>query len=184
MEAFFQSFLLIFVNEMGDKTQLVALVLAAHFRKPFAILFGIALSTLLNHGLASSFGATLTHYFSQQNLKWVIASIFIGVGLWMLRPEKEEKIERNYRWGAFVTTTLTFFIAEMGDKTQIAAAALGAKFGTPLFITLGAVFGMVSANGLAVFFGHQLKDKISMPFVHRIASLLFILFGVAILLGF
>lgn len=184
MEAVIHSFLLVFVSEMGDKTQLLSLVLAARFRKPIPIMFGILVATLLNHALASYVGAFITDYVSTQILKWVLAATFIGFGLWMLMPDQDEGFEDKHGWGPFLTTTVAFFFAEMGDKTQLATVALGAKFDSPLMVTAGTTLGMLAADGLAVVFGHKFTEKVPMKLVHRIASALFILFGVGILLGF
>lgn len=184
MEAIFNSFLLVFVSEMGDKTQLLALVLAAKFKRPIPILLGILVATLLNHALASFAGAYVTHYVSENILKWVLAISFISFGFWMLIPDKDEGFKDEHKWGPFLTTTVAFFIAEMGDKTQFATVALGAKYNAPILVTTGTTIGMMMADGLAVLFGHKLTQKISMNWIHRIASALFILFGLAILLGF
>ena len=184
MEGIINSFLLVFVSEMGDKTQLLALVLTAKYRKPIPIMFGILVATLLNHALASYAGSYVTQYVSAEILKWTLAAIFIGFGLWILVPDKDEGFKEKYNWGPFLTTTVAFFFAEMGDKTQLATVALGAKYSAPLMVTIGTTLGMLAADGLAVFFGHKFTHKIPMRLVHRIASALFILFGIAILLGF
>lgn len=184
LEAIINSFLLVFVSEMGDKTQLLALVLGARFRKPWPIMAGILLATLLNHALASYAGSFVTHYISAEILKWVLAATFVGFGLWMLVPDKDEGFQEKHHWGPFLTTTVAFFFAEMGDKTQLATVALGAKFALPLFVTIGTTVGMLAADGLAVLFGHKFTDKIPMRLIHRIASVIFMLFGVGILLGF
>lgn len=184
MEAIINSFLLVFVSEMGDKTQLLALVLAARFRKPAPIMMGILVATLLNHALASYVGTFITYYVSTEILKWTLAATFICFGLWMLIPDKDDGFEEQYGWGPFLTTTVTFFIAEMGDKTQLATVALGAKFVAPAMVTVGTTIGMLVADGLAVLFGHQFTERVPMKLVHRIASALFILFGIGIVLGF
>ncbi len=184
MEVIFNSFLLVFVSEMGDKTQLLALVLAAKFKKPWPIMAGILLATILNHALASYVGAYATANISQEVLKWILALTFIGFGLWILIPDKDEEFKDDHKWGPFLTTTVAFFLAEMGDKTQLATAALGAKFAAPIMVTFGTTIGMLGADGLAVFLGHKFTDRIPMKWVHRIASGLFILFGIGILLGF
>ncbi len=168
---------------MGDKTQLLALVLATKFRKPIPIMFGILTATLLNHALASYVGAYITQFFSAEILKWILAITFIGFGLWMLKPDKDEGFTDEHNWGPFLTTTVAFFFAEMGDKTQLATLALGAKYNAPLLVTFGTTLGMLGADGLAVIFGYKFTSKISMKVVHRIASALFILFGLAILFG-
>ena len=183
MEAIIYPFLLVFVSEMGDKTQLLALVLAARFRRPIPIMFGILVATLLNHSLASFFGTFVTHYVSAEILKWILAATFIGFGLWMLIPDKDDGFKDKHKWGPFLTTIVAFFFAEMGDKTQIATVALGAKYAAPFLVTAGTTVGMLAADGLVVFFGHKFTDEVPMKIIHRIASGLFILFGIAIVLG-
>ena len=184
MESLAQSFLLVFISEMGDKTQLLALVLAAKFKKPLPIMMGILVATLLNHALASYAGSYVTHYVPDQVLKWILAATFIGFGLWILIPDKDKGFEEKHRWGPFLTTTVAFFFAEMGDKTQLATVALGAKFAAPLLVTGGTTLGMIGADGLAVLFGHKFTAKVPMKLVNKFASALFILFGAAIYFGF
>lgn len=184
MDAIIQSFLLVFISEMGDKTQLLALVLAARFKKPLPIMMGILVATILNHALASYVGSFITNYISAEILKWILAATFVGFGLWMLIPDKDDGFEDKHRWGPFLTTTVAFFFAEMGDKTQLATVALGAKFAAPILVTVGTTVGMLGADGLAVFLGHKFTDRVPMKLVHRIASGLFILFGLGIYFGF
>ncbi len=184
MEAILNSFLLVFVSEMGDKTQLLALVLAARFRKPVPIMFGILVATLLNHALASYIGSFVTNYISAEVLKWILGGTFVLFGLWMLIPDKDEGLPEQQKWGPFLTTTVSFFFAEMGDKTQLATLALGAKFVAPMMVTVGTTLGMLGADGLAVVFGHKFTEKIPMKLVNRIASALFISFGIGIVIGF
>lgn len=183
MEAILNSFALVFISEMGDKTQLLALVLAARFRKPLPILLGIFVATLLNHALASFAGAYVTHFIPADLLRWVLGLTFIGFGLWILVPDKDEGFETPHRWGPFLTTCVAFFFAEMGDKTQLATVALAAKYTQPILITIGTTLGMLASNGIAVLIGQKLTQKIPMTLVHRIASGLFILFGLGILVG-
>ncbi len=184
MDAIINSFLLVFVSEMGDKTQLLALVLAARFKKPLPIMMGILVATILNHALASYVGSFITNYISSEVLKWILAATFVGFGLWMLIPDKDEGFEDKHRWGPFLTTTVAFFFAEMGDKTQLATVALGAKFAAPFLVTVGTTVGMLGADGLAVFLGNKFTDRVPMQLVNRIASGLFILFGLGIFFGF
>jgi Ca2+/H+ antiporter, TMEM165/GDT1 family len=183
MEALFNSFLLVFVSEMGDKTQLLALVLAARFRKPVPIMLGIFVATVLNHALASYVGTFITYYVSISILKWILAATFVGFGLWILVPDKDEGFQEKQGLGPLLTTTIAFFLAEMGDKTQLATVALGAKYAAPLFVTVGTTIGMMAADGLAVIFGHKFTNKVPMKIINRIASVLFILFGIGILAG-
>lgn len=168
---------------MGDKTQLLALVLAARFKKPVPIMLGILVATILNHALASYAGAYITNFVTPDILRWILSATFIGFGIWMLFPDKDEGFEDKHKWGPFLTTTVAFFFAEMGDKTQLATVALGAKFADAIMVTAGTTLGMLGADGLAVIFGHRFTKKISMALVHKVASALFILFGIAILLG-
>lgn len=183
MDAIVSSFVLVFISEMGDKTQLLALVLAARYKKIMPIMFGVLVATLLNHALASYLGAYITHYISENILKWILGLSFIGFGLWILIPDKDEELKTENKWGPFLTTVVAFFFAEMGDKTQLATVALGAKFAAPLAVTIGSTGGMMLSNWLAVVFGAKLTQKISMTWIHRIASALFIIFGVTILVS-
>ena len=179
VEAIINSTILVFISEMGDKTQLLALVLAARFKKPWPILLGIFVATLANHYLASYVGVYITQYFSPTTLRMILAATFIGFGLWILIPDKDEGLNENYKWGAFVTTLIAFFMAEMGDKTQLATVALGARYASTTAVTFGTTLGMLLANAPVVFFGKWFTDRIPMKWVHRIASVLFIGFGIA-----
>lgn len=166
---------------MGDKTQLLALVLAARFRKPIPIMLGILAATLLNHSVASWAGVYVTYYFPQHVLKWILAGTFIVFGLWMLIPDKDEGLKTENKWGPFLTTTVAFFFAEMGDKTQLATVALGARFADAFSVTAGTTLGMLGADGLAVIFGQKFRDRVPMGVLNKIASALFIAFGLLIL---
>jgi putative Ca2+/H+ antiporter (TMEM165/GDT1 family) len=179
VEAIINSTILVFISEMGDKTQLLALVLAARFKKPWPILFGIFVATILNHYLASYLGSFATQYFSEKTLRITLALTFIGFGMWVLIPDKDEGLNENYKWGAFVTTLVAFFFAEMGDKTQLATIALGARYNAAVAVTVGSTLGMMLANAPAVFFGHWFTDRIPLKWVRRVASVLFVGFGIA-----
>lgn len=181
MEAIINSTVLVFISEMGDKTQLLALILAAKFRKPVPIMLGIFIATLLNHALASYVGSFITNYFQADTLCWLLAGTFVAFGLWILIPDKDDGLKTTDRYGVFVTTLLAFFIAEMGDKTQLATVALGAKYTSIVAVTFGTTLGMMLANAPAVYFGQWFTDRIPMKWVHRIASVLFIGFGIACL---
>ena len=183
METIFNSFLLVFVSEMGDKTQLLALVLTSRFKRPWTILAGILVATLLNHALASFVGNWLAMHVSPETLRWVLAVIFFVFAAWILIPDKEGEIKASGAFGAFMTTTVSFFIAEMGDKTQLATVALGAKYPSVTLVTLGTTLGMLASNALAVFLGHKLLAKIPMKWVRIFACLLFAAFGLFILFG-
>ncbi len=172
--------------EIGDKTQLLAFLLAARFRKPLPIIAGILASTLVNHGLAGALGAWITATVSPQVLRWVLGLSFIGMAVWTLIPdeieEDEAKLARGF--GVFGATAVTFFLAEMGDKTQIATVALAAHYGTPVPVVIGTTLGMLLADVPAVFVGGRLAAKIPMKAVHAVAAAIFALLGAATLLGF
>jgi Ca2+/H+ antiporter, TMEM165/GDT1 family len=184
IDAFLNSFLLVFAGEMGDKTQLLALVLTFRFRAPWTIMAGVFVATVLNHALAAWAGAWVAAQFSPEQLRWGLALIFFAFAAWILIPDKEGEVRGEGRFGAFLTTVIAFFIAEMGDKTQLATIALGARYpGLLLTVTLGTTAGMLASNALAVFWGQRFLQKVPMHWVRRVACALFIAFGVAILLS-
>lgn len=183
MDAIFNSFLLVAVSEMGDKTQLLALVLVLRFQKPWTIMAGILGATLLNHGLASWAGGWLSGLLSPEGLRYVLAATFAAFAAWILIPDKDEDGPESHKYGAFLTTLVSFFLAEMGDKTQLATVALGAKFQAPIAVTIGTTLGMLFADGLAVIFGEKLTSVVPMKYVRWIAAALFLAFGVVILAG-
>jgi putative Ca2+/H+ antiporter (TMEM165/GDT1 family) len=182
VQAIIQSFLLVFASEMGDKTQLLALVLATRFRKPWTIMAGILAATLINHGLASWAGGWVAEQFPPIYVKWTLALIFFGFAAWILIPDKEEDLSEAYPYGAFLTTVIAFFLAEMGDKTQLATIALGARFTDPFAVTCGTTLGMLAADGLVVFFGEKLTNCVPMKYIRWFACGLFVLFGGFVLL--
>jgi Ca2+/H+ antiporter, TMEM165/GDT1 family len=183
MDAIFQSFTLVLASEMGDKTQLLALILASRFRKPWAIMAGILCATLLNHALASYAGGFLGAHVDPVLLARVLAAIFFAFALWILIPDKDDGLQVEPKYGAFLTTLVAFFLAEMGDKTQLATIALGARFNAPVMVTLGTTAGMLAADGLAVFLGERLTRVVPMKHIRWFASALFFAFGVLILRG-
>lgn len=172
---------LVAASEMGDKTQLLAFALATRYKKPWAIMAGILTATLLNHGLASWGGAWISAHVPDRVLRWALAMTFFGFGIWILFPDKDEGAPREGRWGAFATTTVAFFFAEMGDKTQLATVALGARFGSFWMVTIGTTLGMLFSDGLAVFLGEKFAARIPMVWVRRGAAILFGLFGLWLL---
>lgn len=183
MQAVFNSFFLVLASEMGDKTQLLALVLASRFKKPWTIMAGILIATLLNHGLASFLGGWLSTLVTPNVLRWLLSGLFFAFALWILIPDKDgDDLGAKDHFNALVTTTVTFFLAEMGDKTQLATIALGARYQSPLWVTVGTTLGMLVADGIAVFFGDRLTSRVPMGLIRKIACVLFILFGVGILL--
>lgn len=184
MEAIVNSFLLVFAGEMGDKTQLLALVLTARYRKPWVILAGVFVATLLNHALAAYAGGWVASWFTPTQIKWGLALIFFAFAAWILIPDKEEELKSEGRFGAFLTTCVAFFLAEMGDKTQLATIALGARYANTVAVTVGTTLGMMGSNALAIFLGDRLLRKIPMKHVRMFASALFVLFGLGLLLGF
>ena len=183
MESLFVSTGVVALAEIGDKTQLLAFLLAARFKKPVPIILGILLATLFNHGLAGALGAWITHTVSPEVLRWVLGVSFIGMAVWTLIPDKieEEESEIAQRFGVFGATLITFFLAEMGDKTQIATVAMSAHYADPLWVVAGTTLGMLIADVPAVFVGDKLADKIPMRLVHGVAAALFAFLGVATL---
>lgn len=185
MEAFFVSTGLVTLAEMGDKTQLLAFLLAARFKKPLPIIIGILLATVLNHGLAGMVGVWITQVLSADTLRWVLGLSFLGMAIWTLIPDKIDETETQIttQWGVLLATLVTFFMAEMGDKTQMATIAMAAHYGTPLLVVLGTTLGMLIADVPAVFVGDKLATKIPLRWVHLTAALIFALFGLATLFG-
>ena len=185
MESLLVSTGVVALAEIGDKTQLLAFILAARFKKPLPIILGILAATLVNHGLAGALGAWITASISPQTLRWVLGLSFIGMAIWTLIPDKieEEETQIAHRFGVFGATLVTFFLAEMGDKTQIATVAMAAHYATPLLVVAGTTLGMLIADVPAVFVGDKLASRIPMRLVHSIAAAIFALMGVATLLG-
>lgn len=185
MQALLVSIGVVALAEIGDKTQLLAFLLAARFKKPWPIVAGILAATLLNHGLAGAVGAWITSVVSPQVLRWVLGLSFIGMAAWTLVPDKIEEEESTIanRVGVFGATFVTFFLAEMGDKTQIATVALAARFADPWLVVAGTTIGMLLADVPAVFIGDKLSARIPMKLVHGIAAAIFAALGVATLLG-
>jgi putative Ca2+/H+ antiporter (TMEM165/GDT1 family) len=184
LEAFITSTVLVAVAEIGDKTQLLSFVLAARLRKPGAIIAGIFVATILNHALAGSVGVWLAQMISPQWLPWITGMLFIGFGLWTLHPDSLDDDPKMHRAGAFVTTTIAFFIAEMGDKTQLATVALGAQFqGTLVAVVMGTTIGMMLANVPAVLIGERLAQRLPLTTIRWVAAALFIATGALTIWG-
>lgn len=177
LEAVSSSFFLVAVSEMGDKTQLLAFSLAARFKKPWPIMAGILAATLLNHALASWAGEWVAGTVRADILAYVLGASFIGFGIWTLFPDTLESSDRPHRFGPFLTTCVLFFLAEMGDKTQLATVALGARFASAAAVTAGTTLGMMVTDGLAVFAGEKMAEKVPMHWVRRAAAALFFIFG-------
>ena len=179
MEALLVSTGVIALAEIGDKTQLLAFILAARFKKPLPIIAGILAATLLNHGLAGLLGAWITTVVSPDVMRWVLGGSFLGMAIWTLIPDKieEEETQIANRLGVFGATFVTFFLAEMGDKTQIATVAMAAHYAAPLWVILGTTLGMLIADVPAVFVGNKFAAKIPMKLVHAIAAAIFAVMG-------
>ncbi len=185
MESLLVSTGVVALAEIGDKTQLLAFLLAARFKKPWPIVLGILVATVLNHGLAGALGAWITASVSPAMLRWGLGLSFLGMAVWTLIPDKieDEETQVAQRFGVFGATLITFFLAEMGDKTQIATVAMAAHYNTPLLVVVGTTLGMLIADVPAVFAGDKLANRIPMKLVHGIAAGIFALLGVATLLG-
>jgi len=178
-EAFAVSTGVVALGEMGDKTQLLALLLAARFRKPVPIILGILVATLANHTAAGLVGDWIARALGPDWLRWVIGGSFLAMAAWMLVPDEIDAKEGGHqRLGVFGTTVVAFFLAEMGDKTQIATVALAARYDALASVVIGTTLGMMIANVPAVLVGDQVAKKVSMRLVHAIAAAIFALLGV------
>ena len=190
MEAFLISIGVVALAEIGDKTQLLALVLAARFRKPAPIILGILVATLVNHAMAGAAGAWISAALGPTAMRWILGLSFIAMAIWTLKPDEldedaaDERRAAASRFGVFGTTLVAFFLLEMGDKTQIATVALAAKYPSLVSVVLGTTLGMMLANVPAVLLGEVAAKKLPMHVVHRIAAALFLVLGVTVLLGF
>ncbi len=171
------------LGEMGDKTQLLSLLLAARYRRPWPIMAGILVATVLNLGAASALGAWLTQLVDPAWMRWLLGASFISVAAWMLVPDKtdEDGATLPGRWGVFGVTLVAFFLAEMGDKTQIATVMLAARYDSVWLVTAGTTLGMLLANVPLVIFGQRLVQHIPMLWVHRAAALVFAVLGLLVL---
>ncbi|RKH42653.1 TMEM165/GDT1 family protein [Corallococcus llansteffanensis] len=177
-ESVLGSFVLVAASEMGDKTQLLAFSLASKFRKPWVVLAGILVATVANHALASSVGTWVSTHVPARVMALILAALFLGFGLWTLKPDTlDEDGDKPPRFGAFLTTVVLFFLAEMGDKTQLATMALAARYQATVLVTLGTTAGMLVSDGLAVFLGDRLAGRVQMKWVRWVTASLFFLFG-------
>jgi putative Ca2+/H+ antiporter (TMEM165/GDT1 family) len=185
MEAFLVSTGIVALAEIGDKTQLLALLLAARFRKPLPIVAGILVATAVNHAVAGAVGAWLAALIGPTAMRWILGVSFIGMGLWTLVPDSlnpDTAREPPSRLGVFGTTLVAFFLLEMGDKTQIATVALAARYDSLVAVVCGTTLGMMLANVPVVLLGEVAAKKLPMQVVHRIAAAMFVALGVAVLL--
>jgi len=186
MEAFFVATGVVALAEMGDKTQLLALVLAARFRKPWPIVAGIFAATIVNHALAGAVGAFVTHWVGPDVLRWILGASFIAMAVWMMIPDKldEEEAGTRSHFGVFGTTVLAFFLAEMGDKTQIATVMLAARFVHDYFgVVAGTTLGMMLANTPVVFLGERIMRRVPIKLVHGISAAIFLALGIFMIAG-
>jgi putative Ca2+/H+ antiporter (TMEM165/GDT1 family) len=185
MEAFLVSTGVVALAEIGDKTQLLALVLAARYRKPVPIIAGILLATLANHFLAGAVGTWVASVVGPTAMRWILGVSFIAMAIWTLIPDELEEgtDPQSPRYGVFVTTLVAFFLLEMGDKTQIATVALAAKYTSLVSVVAGTTLGMMLANVPAVLLGEVAARRLPMRLVHGIAGAIFLVLGVLVLLG-
>lgn len=185
MYEFLISTAIVALAEMGDKTQLLALLLAARFRKPIPILLAILLATLLNHGVSAALGQWITTVLSPNILLWIVSLGFIAMAVWMLIPDElddeTDHINKWQKYGVFGATFILFFLAEIGDKTQVATIALAARFDSIFWVMLGTTVGMMIANAPAVFIGDKLADKLPIALIHKIGAFIFLMIGVSTL---
>jgi len=182
-ETFLESLLIstgvVALAEIGDKTQLLAFILAARFKKPLPIILGILVATIFNHSLAGAIGAWITTIISPEVLRWILGGSFIAMAIWTLIPDKieEEETQIAKQFGVFGATLITFFLAEMGDKTQIATIAMAAHFSNAYLVVAGTTLGMLIADIPAVFIGNKFASRIPMKLVHSIAAAIFAILG-------
>ena len=184
LEALLVSTGVVALAEIGDKTQLLAFILAAKFRRPLPIIAGILIATIANHAFAGALGTWITSLLSPETLRWVLGLSFVAMGIWTLIPDKfEEDDAKLARLGVFGTTLVAFFLAEMGDKTQVATVALAAQYQAFFAVVAGTTFGMMLANVPAVLLGDRIADRMPVRLVHGIAAAIFIVLGVLTLTG-
>ena len=186
MYEFLISTSIVTLAEMGDKTQLLALLLAARFRKPLPILLAILFATIINHGLSAVLGQWLTTVLNPEVLLWILALGFIGMAIWMLIPDElgdeSDNIRKWQKLGVFGATFILFFLAEIGDKTQIATVALAARYDSILWVTIGTTLGMMIANAPVVFIGNKLAERLPIALIHKIGAVIFLMVGITTLL--
>ena len=184
MEAFLVSTGIVALAEIGDKTQLLSLVLAARFRKPLPIILGILVATLVNHALAAALGAWVTTVLGKDVLRWVLGVSFIVMAVWIMIPDKlDGEEDKSPRYGVFLTTFIAFFLAEMGDKTQVATVMLAAQYASVTLVVIGTTLGMMIANVPAVLVGEGVAKRVPLKVVHGIAAVVFAVLGIMALLN-
>lgn len=184
MSAFLSATGVVALAEIGDKTQLLSFLLAARFRRPWPIVLGILVATLANHALAGALGAWVMDLAGPTAMRWILGGLFVLMGAWALVPDKmDDAPSANARLGVFATTVVAFFLAEMGDKTQIATAAMAATQASLIAVVAGSTLGMMVANVPAVFVGERLLQRVPLKWVRVVAAVMFAGIGVAILAG-
>jgi len=183
MDALIQSFSMVAIAEIGDKTQLLSILLAARFRSFWPIIMGVLVATLINHALVAWLGSHMASMVSADWIQLATSLLFIAVAFWTLIPDKEPDVKTGSSNGAFITSCIAFFIAEMGDKTQLATLTLGAQYSNTVMVILGTTIGMLAANIPAVLFGETLLKKIPLKMVRVIACMIFLAFGITGLIG-
>lgn len=184
MEAFLTSTMVVALAEIGDKTQLLSLLLAARYHKPLPIIFGIFVATLANHALAGAFGAGVRSLLAPELLRWIVGGSLLAIAAWMLKPDKlETEVRDAPRYGVFALTCVVFFIAEIGDKTQIATVVLAVQYQALALVVVGTTIGMLIANVPVVYLGSAASHRIPFRAVRAITALLFAVLGVLALLG-
>lgn len=183
MDAFFPSLLLVALGEIGDKTQLLSLALTIRFRKPWAILAGVMVATLVNHGISVWLGEWLHFSIPTEWMRWILGIGFIALGIWMLIPDRNDGVKSNGRFGPFITATILFFIAEIGDKTQLATIALAARYAEFWPVLMGTTTGMIAANLPVIWLAHRFASEKLEVWAHRISSVLFLGLGILVLVS-
>ena len=185
MDAFLVSTLVVAVGEIGDKTQLLALLLAARFRRPVPIILGIFFATVLNHTLAGLLGEFIRTAIGPEVLRWLLGLSFIGIALWALKPDTlDSEPTSNSVYGIFALTFVTFFLAEIGDKTQLATVALAARYSDLVQVVAGTTLGMLIADIPAVLLGEKAAPKLPLKLIRVVAATIFAVLGLLILSGF
>jgi len=184
MESFLLTFPAVALAELGDKTQLVVIFLAARFRKPWAVLAGLVAGAAANAGVAVAGGAALDRLVPADFLEWLVAAGFLAIGAWMLfgHEHNNAKPPSSTGHGAFLTTLWLFFIMEMGDKTQLATVALAAGLPQPLWVFIGAALGLAAANVPALWLGHRFASRLPHALLHRLSAGVFIVIGIALMI--
>lgn len=188
MQELLSSTLIVALAEMGDKTQLLALLLAARFKKPVPIILAILAATLINHGISALLGQWITEVLNPVWLVWGLAVGFIAMAAWMLIPDElgdeSESIQKWQKYGVFGATFILFFLAEIGDKTQIATVALAAKYDSVVLVTIGTTVGMLIANVPAVLIGDRFASRLPVALIHKIGAAIFLVLGIMTLIGY